>query len=182
MGSGSDLRQDAHLTSNESPPPGRTHAVDALAVLEAMAAVSTERGGQSGGLVTLSGSPAGVRVRLCPSKRQSLSAQVPPPPLRRNLPTSTHRNLLSIDYSHSLPKSTHRNLLSIDYSHSLPKSTHRNLLSILTLILLLQAHTETCSQFLTLILFLQARLPSPFPFPSRLLFSSRRSFESTCDL
>eukprot|EP00271_Cylindrocystis_brebissonii_P006821 TRINITY_DN1964_c1_g1_i1.p1 TRINITY_DN1964_c1_g1~~TRINITY_DN1964_c1_g1_i1.p1 ORF type:complete len:2019 (+),score=294.17 TRINITY_DN1964_c1_g1_i1:315-6371(+) len=63
----------------------RERVLDALSVLEAMAAVSSERGGQSGGLVTLVAAPGtvgkggerpqlkGVRVRVLPSKRQSLS-------------------------------------------------------------------------------------------------------------
>eukprot|EP00897_Mesotaenium_endlicherianum_P003174 jgi/Mesen1/2885/ME000175S02039 len=54
--------------------------MDALSVLEAMAAVSTERGGQSGGLVTLlpgnGGQVRGLRVRVCPGKRESLSEKL----------------------------------------------------------------------------------------------------------
>ena len=50
--------------------------VDFLAVLHAMASVSMQRGGQSGGIVTLRGAPnavAGVRTRSAGSKRESLA-------------------------------------------------------------------------------------------------------------
>ncbi|CAI5501080.1 unnamed protein product, partial [Closterium sp. Naga37s-1] len=59
---------------------GRERAVDALGVLERMAAISSERGGQSGGVVTFvrtwRDDMAGVRVRAKPAKRQSLSHQL----------------------------------------------------------------------------------------------------------
>ncbi|CAI5468363.1 unnamed protein product [Closterium sp. Yama58-4] len=59
---------------------GRGRAVDALGVLERMAGISSERGGQSGGVVTFvrtwRGDMAGVRVRAKPAKRQSLSHQL----------------------------------------------------------------------------------------------------------
>ncbi|GJP47206.1 hypothetical protein CLOM_g6423, partial [Closterium sp. NIES-68] len=59
---------------------GRGRAVDALGVLERMAGISSERGGQSGGVVTFErtwrGDMVGVRVRAKPAKRQSLSHQL----------------------------------------------------------------------------------------------------------
>lgn len=54
-------------------------AMAAMEVLQQMTNVSSERGGQSGGLVTLlhSGtSVSGLRVRVMPGKRQNLAQKV----------------------------------------------------------------------------------------------------------
>ena len=63
--------------------PARRAVLDAVSVLQRMAAVSSERGGQSGGLVTYvaerggeEGSMVGVRVRVLPAKRQALDRLV----------------------------------------------------------------------------------------------------------
>ena len=58
--------------------------------------------------MTLSGSPAGVRVRLCPTKRQSLSAQVLPPLSDRTFLQAPALN----SQSHSLPRAPSLSLSS----------------------------------------------------------------------
>lgn len=62
-----------------------------MQVLQEMADVSSERGGQSGGIVTLlhSGSSvSGLRVRVMPGKRQSLAKEVSCPSICPSLSPS----------------------------------------------------------------------------------------------